>query len=196
MSQENKIKAQPLDSETCVFTTTEPVFASHSFYFGDRKKAQGSPLAEKIFEIEGIKAVLVAHNQVTVTTEGATDWYQVAMQIGGKIRDVLQSDDVPISPKVLDKLPSEDEIRTKVEELFDNEISPTLAAHGGSVELVDVKENEVYIKLGGGCQGCAMARLTLKNGIEKGIRKAVPAVGAIHDTTDHKSGENPYHTEG
>ncbi|MBU1700761.1 MAG: NifU family protein [Candidatus Eisenbacteria bacterium] len=193
MKQENKIMAQPLDQETCVFTTTEPVFENHSFYFSDHTKAQGSPLVEKIFEVEGIKAVLVAHDKITITTEGTSDWYPVAMQVGGKIREAVQSDETLVSSTVLEGMPPEEEIRHKVMELFEGEINPTLAAHGGSVELIDVKGNEIFIKLGGGCQGCAMARLTLKNGIEKGIRESVPAAGAIHDTTDHEIGENPYH---
>jgi Fe-S cluster biogenesis protein NfuA len=194
MSQENKITAQPLDPETCVFTTTEPVFAEHSFFFGDSEQAKGSPMVEKIFEVEGIKSVLVAHNKITITTtEGTTDWYPVAMKVGGKIREAVESGETPVSPTVLKDVPDEEEIRKKVNALFESEINPAIAAHGGSVELVDVRGNEVFIKMGGGCQGCAMARLTLKNGIEKGIREAVPAVGAIHDATDHQVGDNPYY---
>ena len=69
-----------------------------------------------------------------------------------------------------------------------------MAAHGGWVELIDVQKNEVFIRMGGGCQGCGMADVTLKQGVEKSIRQAIPEVGAIMDTTDHASGRNPYYS--
>ncbi len=81
-----------------------------------------------------------------------------------------------------------------IQMVLDNEINPAVAAHGGLISLIDVKENVVYLRLGGGCQGCGMADVTLKQGIEKSIRFAVPEVGEILDVTDHASGRNPYYT--
>ena len=69
-----------------------------------------------------------------------------------------------------------------------------VAAHGGHVSLLGVKGNTVYLKLGGGCQGCGQADVTLKQGIETAIRLAAPEVGDILDSTDHASGRNPYYT--
>ena len=74
------------------------------------------------------------------------------------------------------------------------EINPAVASHGGWVELIDVKKNNVYIRLGGGCQGCGAADVTLKQGIEKAIRELAPSVGEILDTTDHAAGRNPYYS--
>ena len=65
--------------------------------------------------------------------------------------------------------------------------------HGGWVELIDVRKNAVYLKLGGGCQGCQSANMTLKMGIERVIRERIPEVGEILDTTDHAAGRNPYY---
>jgi Fe/S biogenesis protein NfuA len=65
--------------------------------------------------------------------------------------------------------------------------------HGGFVELIDVKNNSIYIRMGGGCQGCGAADVTLKQGIEKSIRELIPQVGEILDTTDHAAGRNPYY---
>ncbi len=59
--------------------------------------------------------------------------------------------------------------------------------------MIDVKKNNVFIRLGGGCQGCGAADVTLKQGIERAIRDLAPAVGEILDTTDHASGRNPYY---
>jgi Fe-S cluster biogenesis protein NfuA len=62
------------------------------------------------------------------------------------------------------------------------------------VELLEVKRNDVYVRMGGGCQGCSSASATLRQGVEQLIRERVPAVGAIFDTTDHAAGRNPYYT--
>jgi Fe/S biogenesis protein NfuA len=77
--------------------------------------------------------------------------------------------------------------------LLDTEINPAIAAHGGHVRLVDVEDGRVYLAFGGGCHGCGMVDVTLKQGIERRIREAVPAVMEVVDTTDHASGENPFY---
>lgn len=77
--------------------------------------------------------------------------------------------------------------------LFEETINPGLASHGGSVELLDVKDNIVYVRLGGGCQGCGMANVTLKQGIERMIKEAMPEIEAVIDSTDHADGKNPYY---
>ena len=80
-----------------------------------------------------------------------------------------------------------------VQEVIDTQINPGVAMHGGHVALLDVKDDVVYIALGGGCQGCGMADVTLKQGIEVLIQKAVPEIRQIIDTTDHAGGTNPYY---
>ena len=80
-----------------------------------------------------------------------------------------------------------------VAELLDSQINPAVAAHGGHIALVDVDEDTVYIRLEGGCQGCGMADVTLKQGVEVEIKRAVPAIAHVLDVTDHGGGENPYY---
>ena len=81
----------------------------------------------------------------------------------------------------------------KVVKVIDEEINPGIAGHGGFVSLVDVKGNDVIIQMGGGCQGCGMADVTLKDGIEVALKNAIPEIGAIYDVTDHAGGKNPYY---
>ena len=88
------------------------------------------------------------------------------------------------------------DLKGKVQALIDNMINPAVAGHGGFVDLIDVKDNKVYIAMGGGCQGCGAADITLKSGIERLIREELPEVEEVLDTTDHASGENPYYTPG
>jgi Fe/S biogenesis protein NfuA len=87
-----------------------------------------------------------------------------------------------------------DDLMTKVQELIDSTINPAVAGHGGFVQLVDVKDNKVYLQMGGGCQGCGAADVTLKAGIERLIKEELPEIEEVLDSTDHASGTNPYYT--
>jgi Fe/S biogenesis protein NfuA len=80
----------------------------------------------------------------------------------------------------------------RVREVLDSQVNPSIASHGGQIDLVDVKETEVYLEMSGGCQGCAMSRMTLRQGVERMLLQEVPEITAVHDVTDHSSGSNPY----
>jgi Fe/S biogenesis protein NfuA len=88
-----------------------------------------------------------------------------------------------------------DALATAVQRLIDDEINPALASHGGFVHLLDVRDGRAYVELGGGCQGCGMAHVTLKRGIEARIREALPEVKEVVDATDHAGGDHPYFRE-
>ena len=81
----------------------------------------------------------------------------------------------------------------KVERLINTEINSAVAAHGGTVTFVGVKENKAYLSFGGGCHGCGMVDVTLKHGIEARIKELVPEIEEVVDTTDHSTGENPFY---
>lgn len=86
-----------------------------------------------------------------------------------------------------------DPLAIRVQELIDERINPGVASHGGFVELLDVQDGTVYVRLGGGCQGCGMVDVTLRQGIEALIREELPEIQQVVDTTDHASGRNPYY---
>jgi Fe-S cluster biogenesis protein NfuA len=182
-----------MNPATCKFTVDRPVYSEGSAYFGNRQAAIHSPLALKVFEIPEVENVLIAGDQVTVTKSGFDPWPATGKKIGAKIREHIQSKEPAVSPEFDRTMPPESEIRTRVQNLLEREINPALGSHGGWVELIDVRKNAVYLRLGGGCQGCASASMTLKMGIEKAIREQIPEVGEILDTTDHASGRNPYY---
>ena len=81
----------------------------------------------------------------------------------------------------------------RIQQVLEEQINPAVASHGGLVSLIDVKENVVYVELGGGCQGCGMANVTLKQGIEVAIKEAVPEITEVYDVTEHADGTNPYY---
>lgn len=84
----------------------------------------------------------------------------------------------------------------KIQALLDNEINPNLSSHGGYVDLIDVQGNRAFVRLSGGCQGCGMAKVTLKHGIEARIKEEVPEIEEVIDVTDHAGGTNPYYSHG
>lgn len=193
MEQEITIRAEPITQETCRFTVDRPLLPGGARFFASREAAAGSPLAEAVFAVEGVTGALFADNVATISKSGADDWRPVARQVGAAIRERLRLGAPLFSETVLSWRPPTEEIRRRVEQLLANEINPAVANHGGQVSLVDVRENNVYLQLSGGCQGCGMAEVTLRQGIEAMIRQRIPEVGEILDTTDHAGGRNPYY---
>jgi Fe/S biogenesis protein NfuA len=84
------------------------------------------------------------------------------------------------------------DVARRVMQVLDQQVNPTIAGHGGRAELVAVEQGTAYLRLGGGCQGCAMATVTLSQGIERAVIQAVPEITSVVDVTDHQSGTNPY----
>ena len=85
------------------------------------------------------------------------------------------------------------DISEKVQQLLTQQINPSLAAHGGWAELDRVEGTDVYVTMGGGCQGCAMSAATLREGITVMISEMIPEVTEVIDTTDHNAGDSPYY---
>jgi Fe/S biogenesis protein NfuA len=96
----------------------------------------------------------------------------------------------PLSGKHLELTGS---VAEQVEQLLREQINPALASHGGFAELKGVEGDKVYVTMGGGCQGCAVSAMTLRDGIARSITEAIPEVTEVIDTTDHDAGENPFY---
>jgi len=80
-----------------------------------------------------------------------------------------------------------------VQTVLQEKINPAIAAHGGQVSLVAVEDDTAYLRFGGGCQGCGMVNVTLKQGVEKTLFEDVPQITKVMDVTDHAAGTNPYY---
>lgn len=81
----------------------------------------------------------------------------------------------------------------RVQQVLSEQVNPAIAAHGGGAELVSVDGTIAYLRLFGGCQGCGLAQVTLKQGIERILLESIPELTQVVDVTDHASGENPYY---
>ena len=138
-------------------------------------------------EVEvGDFAVLVASASMD-QLEGATvDFVERVNESGFEVRPRpgAGSTTVPSKPS--------GPLAQRVREVLDSQVNPSIAAHGGQIDLVNVEDTEVYLEMSGGCQGCAMSRMTLRQGVEKMLLQEVPEITAVHDVTDHASGSNPY----
>jgi Fe/S biogenesis protein NfuA len=95
---------------------------------------------------------------------------------------------------VPDAFDAADPLAAQVQSVIEHHVNPGIASHGGRAELVGVKDDVVYVALGGGCQGCSMASVTLKQGIEQILKQAIPRIKAVVDATDHAHGNNPFYT--
>jgi Fe/S biogenesis protein NfuA len=104
----------------------------------------------------------------------------------------------PLRPGFLVEAPrpelSDDPLAAQVQHLLEHQINPSIASHGGHAELVGIKDDVVYVALGGGCQGCSMASVTLKQGIEQLLKQAIPRIKSVVDATDHAHGNNPFYS--
>jgi Fe-S cluster biogenesis protein NfuA len=182
-----KAEVDRQDIKVCRFTVDRPVRSGQAV-FTSQKEAEGDALAESLFRIPGISKVEVDGYVVTVTQSGQEDWRQIGKRIGSAIRYYLNP------PQVSEgEFLSASALREKVQQVLDEQINPGVASHGGWVELLDVQDDTVFLRMGGGCQGCGAADVTLKMGIERLIREQVPQVREILDTTDHAAGQNPFY---
>ncbi len=84
-------------------------------------------------------------------------------------------------------------VEEQIQHVLDEEVNPMVASHGGVVSLLEVKDHNAYLEFGGGCQGCGMIDVTLKQGVEVMIKAQIPDIEAIYDVTDHAGGTNPYY---
>jgi Fe/S biogenesis protein NfuA len=89
----------------------------------------------------------------------------------------------------------EGSVAERVVAVVDQAINPAIASHGGFVEVVAVEDATAFVRMGGGCQGCGMASVTLTQGIESTITEAVPEISKVVDVTDHADGTNPYYEQ-
>lgn len=194
---EIRITAEPIDTGRCKFLVSEALHAGGVRRFASADEAKGSPLAEAIFAIPGadVAEVIVSGNLVTVVKRSTAAWPVVGKAVGQAIRAALAAGQPAVASKPAAPpagAPDDDALYERVASVFDDEVNPMVARHGGRVELIDVQDAVVMVRMAGGCQGCGMADVTLRQGIEAMLHQHVPEVKGVVDITDHTAGSNPY----
>jgi Fe-S cluster biogenesis protein NfuA len=193
-AQDIAITAQPTaNPQVCTFTVDRTLHEGRAIRCRTAEDAVGSPLLEALLALDDVREIVVVGPTLSIAKDGDTPWQQLGPAIGAAIRGALTAGEPPIAPAYAERTPTEEGIRAAVEQILAEHINPQIASHGGKVEVTDVQGSTVFLVMGGGCQGCASAQATLRGGVEKAIRNAIPAVTEIVDVTDHAAGENPYY---
>jgi Fe/S biogenesis protein NfuA len=144
--------------------------------------------AGDVIEKQGDLAVIIPADSTDALKGATLDLPSTAGQAGLVLRNPNRPD--PLSGAHLELSGTTAE---KVQQLLDQQINPSLAMHGGFAGLDRVEDETVYVTMGGGCQGCAVSAMTLREGIARSIQEAIPEVKEVVDVTDHALGENPFY---
>jgi len=174
------------------------VLASGKVDFADAVASDGSPLAQALFGIDGVSAVSLKPTSITLSKVDGKEWAELIPTALFAITDHFASG----NPVVVDGFVTSpetglDSVEGKaIQQLLDQHINPQVASHGGHIALVDVRDDTAYIRMGGGCQGCGMANVTLSQGVAKAIQSQVPSIKEVLDVTDHGGGTDPYYQSG
>ncbi len=145
-------------------------------------------------ELDGGGFVVVVDRTSAERLDGAT--VDFVNRVNGSGFEVIPADGTPAddAPAATSRpVAPSGGLADKVQLILDEQVNPGIASHGGRIELVDVQGTEIYMEMTGGCQGCSMSRMTLRQGVERMIRQHIPEVTVIHDVTDHSAGENPFY---
>ena len=268
------IQTKPCQNATELeFFPAERVYENGPLAITREEAAEKSPLAARLYEIEGIAAVSLTADSIVIAKTDARDWSSLRTEVFGaivahyksgdpavveaadetasgefdaeiidQIKDLLSTRIVPAVTQsggdvsfhsykngklflkfqgpafsmltgiqnmlrhyipeitaVLDYRESLPKPGLKtpegiaIQKLLEEKVNPSIAAHGGRITLVDLQKERAYVRLDGGCQGCGMADVTLKQGVAVEIQKLVPSIAEVLDVTDHADGTNPYY---
>ncbi len=139
---------------------------------------------DRLFEADGL-SVAVDAKSASLLEGTQVDWIETVQGSGFKFENP--------NLKPIGSEPVTGPLTDRVKQVIDERINPGIAMHGGHVTLVEVREDVAYLEMSGGCQGCGMAAVTLKQGIERMLTEEVPEIQGVVDVTDHTSGDNPYY---
>jgi len=197
-TQEIRIRGEfTPDPNSCRFIVSQEIFPDDwTFQFRSPADAPGSELISALFSVEGVSDVKIHRDTFTIHKNCEDAWPKLA----GKLIPILKAQ-ITAGENVLDaekreslkSAPLTEDVRGLIEQILVDNINPALSSHGGFVKLVRIEGQDVFVEMGGGCQGCASSRATMKFGIERAIKEAVPSVRNVIDATDHEAGTNPYY---
>ncbi len=211
MNQEIEILGNPSKtSNICFFTVSVPILANARTECHSKEEALNSPLFEALFDFPWVLNVAAEGNTLIVNKKDPGPWLEYARSVGQLIRK-LHDQNVPFFndafidssnkkdiaaeaalPYKVNALNINTPLGLRIQKILLEVVGPSLAAHGGHVNLVDVHSGKVFLYFGGGCQGCSQASVTVKQGIEKLLLKECPELTSVEDITNHSVGTNPY----
>lgn len=167
---------------TLKYVVDQPLIPSGAVAFRDRQSAEGkSPLAQKLFRIEGVTAVMLGTNFVTISKGEEGDWDAMNEAVMAALEQHLSAGE----PVVIGEIgsghsaASDSEIERQIRDILDEEIRPAVMNDGGDITLDRFENGVVYLHMRGSCSGCPSSLMTLKMGIEERLRASIPDVAEV-----------------
>lgn len=188
-----RVQASPRDPETLRFLLDAPVQTGAGIM---RFAGPGStaPLSAALFAVAGVRWIEVDGPSIHVRKDASTRWDDINAPIAAAIRAVLRQTEAPLGDAIISAEGDSDaRMLEAVRSLLDRQINPSIAGHGGHIDVERVTDATVYLRMSGGCQGCAASQLTLRGGVERKLRAALPNLRDIVDVTDHDAGAKPFY---
>lgn len=180
-----------MDDEHMEFPLHASAGSDEPRIFTSCEEAAGFPVADAVLAVPGVVEARLSSEHVTVRKAPGHTWSALEPALQYAITTASTSSGSALEAEEPERT-DDDALFERVADLFQREINPAVARHGGRIELIDVQERTVVLRMQGGCQGCGMATVTLRQGIEAQLRRLVPGVAGVRDITDHAGGRNPY----
>ena len=178
------------DPDVVGFILDAPIQGRASVRF---EAAGDAPLARALFALDGVVRVEVSGATIWVKKNAESDWATLKPAIADAIRKLLDETDAPLGQDGREETTPDQSLLGAVETLLNQQVNPAVAAHGGHISVDKVEGGAVYLRMSGGCQGCAASAATLREGVERMLRAALPQIDKIVDVTDHAAGDNPFY---
>lgn len=189
-----RIRAQssPGDDSLMGFILDAPLFAGSAAT--TRPLETEAPLGRALLGIPGVVRGELAGATIWVYKAEDADWARLKPAIAAAIRRVVDETGTPLGKEESGTQDSADTVLFQtVEDLLDRQVNPSVAAHGGHIAVERVEGRTVFLRMSGGCQGCAASSATLRQGVERMLRAALPDIREIVDVTDHEAGLTPFY---
>jgi Fe-S cluster biogenesis protein NfuA len=160
------------------YLTNPAILEAGAINFKDKDSVEGnSPLAEKLFELEGIVAVMIGVNFVTVTLENHDRLTELNDEVIAEIKSFIKSGVPAVSAEALKSDFNKEnlsDIEKKIVDILDKEIRPSVAMDGGDITFERYESGILFLAMKGACAGCPSSSATLKLGIENRLRQEIP----------------------
>ncbi len=166
---------------TLKFIPGEPVMTTGTADFTDAEAAKSSPLAERLFALDGVTGVFLGADFITVTKGGDKEWHVMKPAVLGAVMDHFSSGAAVITESENQSGAEalggdDDEIVSQIKELIETKVRPAVAQDGGDIIFHGFEDGIVYLQMQGACSGCPSSTATLKSGIENMLQHYVPQV--------------------
>ncbi len=169
------------------------VIAETEITFNSPQEALNSPLGKKLFGFPWTESLKINTDSVELTKKDWVDWDILLEPLQSLLEEHFAKNtslEKAAKPAGDNTTSSE---AAQIKEFIENSVNPSLAMHGGFIELKSFESNVAYLTMGGGCQGCASSQMTMVEGVEAALKERFPFVERVMDVTDHASGDNPYY---